>query len=405
MSDPPATAVDILDAIGRLPTADQAQAPSACTIENTVLRIVSAALDTPIPSLDTTFGTLGGNSLSAARIIARIWDTLGVQLSLGELTPETSLQSLATAVRSATSRRGLRSVTDVAWLNGQLVPLALAAPSVASSTFNMGTGVFDGLMAYWNTDHWYLHRAAEHLSRFQHGSTHMDLASRWSADTLRHGAHDLLKHCRPRTTYIRPITYRPDPELLLVTAQKAPVSVCMFGVEVQRDIDEPVSCELSSVERVSSNAIPVAWKVCGAYANSFLAQRGAMTNGFDTALLLDRRGFISEAAAANVFFLSGQRIVTPALHADVFPGITRSLLLRLCRELNLDAAERDVHPRELDGFDAAFLCSTLLEMRPISQIAGYAYGSASHPVFTALLDHFRAITHEASYGCAEHRRF
>src|SRR5271167_2647117 len=198
---------------------------------------------------------------------------------------------------------GLRKITDVVWLDGLIVHRRAADPSVASSTFHMGTGVFDGLMAYWNTDHWRLHAAAQHFERFRHGCEHMELGFSWSSDQLEAGVQRLLQRSRRTTTYIRPIAYRGAPELLLVTSQHVPVNVCIFGIEVPRDVDAPISCEISSIERVSSRAIPVAWKISGTYANSFLAQVCANRNGFDTALFLDRRGYISEAATSNVLFI------------------------------------------------------------------------------------------------------
>jgi branched-chain amino acid aminotransferase len=289
---------------------------------------------------------------------------------------------------------GLRKITEVVWLDGLIVHRRVADPSVASSTFHMGTGVFDGLMAYWNTDHWHLHAVAQHFERFRHGCEHMELDFSWSSDELEAGVRSLLQGSRHKTMYIRPIAYRGAPELLLVTSQHVPVNVCIFGIEVPRDVDAPISCEISSIERVSSRAIPVAWKISGTYANSFLAQVRANRNGFDTALLLDRRGYISEAATSNVLFIRGDEVVTPSLDADVFPGITRAYLLPMCRELGINVVERSVSPCELPQFEAALLCSTLMELRAVSRIGDQILESESHPVFLSLRDSFRALTHE-----------
>jgi branched-subunit amino acid aminotransferase/4-amino-4-deoxychorismate lyase len=75
-------------------------------------------------------------------------------------------------------------VSELAWVDGALVPREQGAPSLASSTFHMGTGVFDGLMAYWNEDHYVLHRVREHLERFRTGAARMDLPFPWEVEQL-----------------------------------------------------------------------------------------------------------------------------------------------------------------------------------------------------------------------------
>ncbi|HET7443207.1 MAG TPA: aminotransferase class IV [Solirubrobacterales bacterium] len=260
----------------------------------------------------------------------------------------------------------------------------------------MGSGVFDGFMAYWNRDHWHLHLPRSHLNRFLTGCRRMDLSHRWTVERLERGVLELLAGCPKTTHYIRPIAYRPQPEILLTPSRSLPVTVCMFGVGATRDDDRSLTAQVSSVTRVSSAAIPVRWKVCGAYANSFIAQTRAEEKGFDTAIFLDRERRVCEASVANLFFVADRGLVTPRLDADVFPGLTRSLLLRLAAELGIAVSERPVRPEELARFEGAFVCSTLTEIRPLRAIDGVVYASASHPLVRRLLAAFRDLTHERS---------
>jgi branched-chain amino acid aminotransferase len=283
-------------------------------------------------------------------------------------------------------------IAEQAWVDGRLVALEAAAPSVASSTFHMGTGVFDGIMAYWNRDHWHLHLGRQHLERFVLGCQRMRLSPRWSAAELEAGVRELLDTCKRATQYIRPIAFRGAPEIMLVPSERLPVTTCMFAVEAERNVEVPASCMLSSVQRVSSRAIPVAWKVCGAYVNSFLAQTEAMGRGYDTALLLDKGGDLSEGAVSNVFLVREDRLITPALAADVFPGLTRSLILDLARQDGISVEERPVKPWDLDSCDAAFLCSTLLEVRSLARIGERVLPSRSHGLVRSLTTRFREVT-------------
>lgn len=284
-------------------------------------------------------------------------------------------------------------VSELAWVDGALVPREQGAPSLASSTFHMGTGVFDGIMAYWNGDHHLLHRGREHLERFATGAERMDLPFPWTPAQLEQGIAELLDALPRRTHYIRPIAFRGAPEIMLVASRALPVNVCIFAVEVERDVGDAMRGAIVDVERVASRAIPVAWKVCGTYANSFLAQRRAFARGADVGLLLDGRGRLSEAATSNLFLIRDEALVTPALDADVFPGITRRSVLESARRLGIPAVERAVDPGELAACEGAFLASTMLELRPFAAIDAVRFPVVRHPLFARIRAEFDRATH------------
>lgn len=284
-------------------------------------------------------------------------------------------------------------VSELAWVDGELVPREQGAPSLASSTFHMGTGVFDGLMAYWNEDHYHLHRVEEHLERFKTGAERMDLPFAWTTRELEEGIRGLLDTCPRRTHYIRPIAFRGAPEIMLVASRELPVSACIFAVEVERDVPDPMRGAIVEVERVSSRAIPVAWKVCGTYANSFLAQRMAFARGADVGVLLDAAGRLAEASTSNLFLIDGETLVTPSIDADVFPGITRRSVLEIAERIGVQAVERPVDPGELARCDGAFLASTMLELRPFGAIDEVRLATAEHPLYRRVRSEFDALTH------------
>jgi branched-chain amino acid aminotransferase len=285
------------------------------------------------------------------------------------------------------------AVSEHAWFNGTIVATAKADPSIASNTLHLGISVFEGIMAYWNRDHWYIHRRDEHLRRFVGGAGRMDLVTPWGVDDLSAGIDELLETLPKRTHYLRPIAYRTAAEVFFQVAEDSS-SICVFAVPVGRDAEGGQSLQLSARQRVHHRAIPATWKVSGAYANSYLAEREARADGFDTALMLDVHGRIAEASTSNILFLSHGELVTPRLDGDVFPGITRALLLELAAGCGLTVAERDVRPAELAGFEAALISGTLSEVRPVDRIGDHVYDSAAHPGARRLLDAFRSETHQ-----------
>ena len=162
----------------------------------------------------------------------------------------------------------------------------------------------------------------------------MGLAFPWSVEELLAGIMELLKQEPTGTQYVRPIAFRGGPELWVTGSEGRPVDVSIFTVrtEQHRNIDAPISCELSSVERISSRSIPPQIKVSGAYVNSFLARKIAEKSGYDDGLMFDREGHLTEASAANVFLVNNDRLITPRLKPDVFPGITRQVVLEIARD-------------------------------------------------------------------------
>jgi branched-chain amino acid aminotransferase len=283
---------------------------------------------------------------------------------------------------------------DHAWLNGRIVEREAAAPSVASNNLHLGTAVFDGIFAYWNGDHHYAHLAAAHMARLRTGAGRMRLPVPFTTEELTAGMWELIARLPMENHYIRPIVLRRDPELYDIRDSTRPADVVIVAVSAERDVDGSMRCCVSPWRRVSSQAIPVAWKVSGAYANCMLSQHDAYERGYDTAIFLDGRGRISEASTANLFFIAGGALVTPALDADVFPGLTRSLIIERCRERGVRVDVRDVFPAELPSFDGAFICATLLEVRAVSAIDEQRYDTAAHPLFQAVLRDFRELTHE-----------
>jgi branched-chain amino acid aminotransferase len=286
--------------------------------------------------------------------------------------------------------------SSFAWFNGRIVEREVSAPSVASISFHLGTGVFDGLMAYWNSDHYYLLRAEEHLIRFRNGAARMGLNVPWSVMDLLEGINELLRLEPQGTQYVRPIAYRGGPELWVTGSEGRPIDVAIFTVRTEnfRDIDAPITCQISPIERISSLSIPAQTKVSGAYVNSLHARRTAEAAGFQDAIMFDRDGRLAEASAANFFALKHDCLVTPPLNPDVFPGITRSVLIELATEAGMIIREHDLRRYDLKKLDGALLCSTLMEIRGLSQLDETLLPTHELPVFQRLVTAFRALTHQ-----------
>lgn len=117
-------------------------------------------------------------------------------------------------------------------------------------------------------------------------------------------------------------------------------------------------------------------KTGGNYAASMLANQNAREKGFDQVLWLDaeKREYVEELSAMNIFFVIRDRLVTPALSGNILHGITRESILEMSADLGIEAEERRVSIREIvEGIDSGevsevFTAGTAAVVTPVGRI-------------------------------------
>ncbi|MFD5747352.1 phosphopantetheine-binding protein [Streptomyces sp. NPDC127033] len=79
--------------------AQAAAAPSG-DLQHWLAAVWADVLDTPVPSVDADFFTLGGSSLRAVRVLARVQAVLGIELPVATLFGHRTVAALADAVEA-----------------------------------------------------------------------------------------------------------------------------------------------------------------------------------------------------------------------------------------------------------------------------------------------------------------
>ncbi|MEL6889697.1 MAG: aminotransferase class IV [Pseudomonadota bacterium] len=109
----------------------------------------------------------------------------------------------------------------------------------------------------------------------------------------------------------------------------------------------------------------------------------AKDRGYETTLLLDHSGNVTEGPGFNVFALFGDRVMTS--DHGVLHGITRRTVLEMCGEAGL---KTEVRPLPLDEFweaEEVFLSSSGGGVIPVAQVDERHFSNgAAGPVATAL---------------------
>lgn len=105
------------------------------------------------------------------------------------------------------------------------------------------------------------------------------------------------------------------------------------------------------------------------YAQFYLARCQAEKRGFDEAIFLNSKGFLTEGSRSNIFLVKNNRIFTPCLSCGCLPGITRGIVVSIAQKLNIPLVEKEkILPEELFKADEAFLTSSLMEIMPLTRV-------------------------------------
>jgi branched-chain amino acid aminotransferase len=132
---------------------------------------------------------------------------------------------------------------------------------------------------------------------------------------------------------------------------------------------EPRRFMISSWRRIASDALPPQAKTWANYANSALAMREAERLGYNGAIFLDNRGFVSEGTGACIMTVRNGKVITPPVSASILESVTRETFLKIIPEdLGIPVEVKDITRVELYASDEAFLCGTGWEVTPITSI-------------------------------------
>ena len=149
------------------------------------------------------------------------------------------------------------------------------------------------------------------------------------------------------------------------------------------------SLHVSSVLRNSELSTPPSIKAGGNYLNSRYAKLEAMERGFDDALIINQKGLLSESTGSCIFFIKGDLVLTPSLDCDILPSITRRRIIALCKNNQIEIVERHFTLEEVMRSDAVFLCGSMMEIIPVTQIDGHNFETGNSSIYNRIVNLFQ----------------
>lgn len=281
-------------------------------------------------------------------------------------------------------------MAEFTFFKGGFVPIEQAKVSVMTHALNYGTGCFEGIRAYWNSDdrELYVFRMAKHYERLHRSCLVIRTDLPYSVQELGEITLELLRREGYRQDcYIRPLAYKAD-EIIGVRLHELAADLTIFSVPFGRYLEKEEGAHvcISSWRRVDDNAVPARAKITGAYINSAFAKTDAILSGYDEALVLTQDGHISEGSAENFFMVRNGCLVTPSVNSDILEGITRETVIELAqKEMGLETVERSIDRSEIYGCEEAFLTGTGVQIAAITRIEHRPVGTGSLGPVTARL--------------------
>ena len=138
-------------------------------------------------------------------------------------------------------------------------------------------------------------------------------------------------------------------------------------------------------------------KAGGHYLNSQLIKLEALGSGYAEGIALDYFGNVSEGSGENIFLVRDNTVFTPPISAALLPGVTRSAVMTIARDLGYPVVEMNIPREMLYTADEVFFTGTAAEITPVRSVDRIPVGEGKPgPVTKELQRKFFDVVHDGN---------
>jgi branched-chain amino acid aminotransferase len=269
------------------------------------------------------------------------------------------------------------------WHKPRIVPFGPFEIFPDAVVFHYGQEIFEGLKAYrqGQSEKVYLFRPEENAKRFAASADRLGMAV-VPTELFVAAVKELVGIDRewvlpsPGSLYIRPMLISMDRGVSYRASKKYRFMVILSSAKTYYSKPKGITV---FVERQYVRAVRGgvgAAKCGGNYAGSLKAMDKAQQRSADQVLWLDalHHKFVEEVGTMNVMFAYGKKIITPALSGSILPGVTRSSLITLAKDLGYEVSEEKISIDQIaedarsGKLTEMFGCGTAVVVSPIKRI-------------------------------------
>lgn len=157
--------------------------------------------------------------------------------------------------------------------------------------------------------------------------------------------------------------------------------------DISRWKKEGVKLGLAPFRRFSGSPL-VRFKTT-AYLENITAFRQARKRGFFDAIFTNEREEVTEGSISNIFFLTGDKILTPPIEAGLLPGITRKKIIECAHDSGIFLEEARISLTDIDHFESSFMTNSVIEILPVITIGHIAYRPSE--IISVLQEHYKRL--------------
>jgi D-alanine transaminase len=278
--------------------------------------------------------------------------------------------------------------TMTCFLNGEYSALRDAKISVMDRGFIFGDGVYEVVPVYAGK----LFRFAQHMARLDRSLTEIRMKNPLTHEQWRELALELVSR------YAQSVHTQPEQTDQLVYIQVTR-GVALRDHVMPKDIAPTVFVIANSMKPPTAEqrergvacitADDFRWEKAHIKSTSLLGSVFARQLSFDAGALetvMFRHGFLSEAAASNVWVVKGGKLLGTPKDNLVLEGIRYGLIEEICRDAGIPFELRRVSREEVLEADELLLSSATKEVLAVTTLDGKAVGTGTPgPVYAQLL--------------------
>lgn len=118
------------------------------------------------------------------------------------------------------------------------------------------------------------------------------------------------------------------------------------------------------------------WHRCDIKSTSLLGNimtnESAVSANANEATLV-RQGLVTEGSHSNIFFVKDGKVITHPANEHILDGITRRIVIGLCKDLNLPVIEQAVAETDIEQMDEAFFTGTTTQVASIAELGRHVF--------------------------------
>jgi D-alanine transaminase len=237
--------------------------------------------------------------------------------------------------------------------------------------FLFGDGVYDVIHTYDGK----MFRFGQHFERLQRGMSRIGIKAPDTNDLIKaieHVSDHNLKEVPDGIIYIQVTrgTYKPRTHII-------PEDVQVPTVYISASIVDPPHEQLENGVSIILEK-DIRWELCDIKTISLLASTLGKQKAIDAGAyegVWVRNGWITEGTHTNFAAIKDGKFYTPPLSKFILPGITRSVVLEICKKNGIAIIDKNIRAKDLKDFDEIMVLGTRSEITPVTKVDDWSVDS------------------------------